>query len=504
MSSTTRRSGRESGQVLVIFAGGLVLFLAIAALVFDVGQNLLDRRTEQNVSDAAALAGARYVHGAAYVYHGGCAAAPNGMPAVNAACQLAADSGFVDGAGGKTVRVDLPPVAPSTFSGLPGYVEVTIGSTRPSFFAGILGLVSQKTGALGVATNASDIALPYSLLALDPHGCGTNKINGAPGTIVSTNGTVHVDSDCPTDAVLLSGNGVLTAPECDVVGMIQTSGGAVNNCTTAPAGVLVSGDPLRNLPPPAKPGMPNAVQALDSTGAVCAVPGTGTCGPIPTACPGGSSPATETNPATCAFNTGSAMAGRSYRIFPGYYPGGILTDRATVYMDPGIYWIGGGGVTVKNNGTSNNGQLISKAPGDNTGLTPTGGVLIYDSIDPYPASGCAGAGCFGPIILNGGAGAELGLRPIQTTIYQGMLIFVDRAVPTGTVTVDLNGAGSILDVAGTIYTATGTVKFNGSSTDVIGTQVICYNFQVNGSGASFTMDYNPDNLLHVRGVGLVE
>ena len=183
MSSTTdaplsaSRAGAR-GQILVIFAVAFIVVLAIAALVFDVGQNLLDRRTEQNVSDAAALAGARYVHTATSVYHGGCAAAPAGMPAVNAACQLASDSGYVDGQGGRTVRVDVPPIAPSTFSGLPGYVEVQIGNTRPSFFQGILGVVTQKTAAAGVATNQSDIALPYSLLALDPHGCGTNKING--------------------------------------------------------------------------------------------------------------------------------------------------------------------------------------------------------------------------------------------------------------------------------------------------------------------------------------
>lgn len=491
MSSTTSPQNRESGQVLVLFAGGLILFLSIAALVFDVGQNLLDRRTEQNVADAAALAGARYVRGAAYVYHGGCASTPGGMPAVDKACDLAAASGYVDGVAGRTVRVDLPPIAPSTFSGLPGYVQVTIGSTRPSFFAGVLGSTIQKTAATGVATNESDIALPYSLLALDPHGCGTNKITGAPGTIVSTNGTVHVDSDCPTSAVQLSGNGVLTAPECDVVGQIQTSGGAVNNCATAPTGILVSGDPLRNLPPPPKPGLPVSVQALDG-------------GPIPSGCPGGSSPASEASPTTCSFNGGSAMAGKAYRIFPGYYPGGILTDRAKIYLDPGIYWIGGGGVTVKNNGSSNNGQMISKAVSDNTGLNPTGGVLIYNSIDPVPTTGCVGVGCFGPITLNGGAGAMLGLRPMESGPYKGMVIFVDRSIAPGTAALDLNGAGSILDITGTIYAASGGVKFNGSATDVLGTQVICYNFQVNGSGASFTMDYNPDNLFHVTGVGLVQ
>lgn len=494
MSSTTdaplsaSRAGAR-GQILVIFAVAFIVVLAIAALVFDVGQNLLDRRTEQNVSDAAALAGARYVHTATYVYHGGCAAAPAGMPAVNAACQLASDSGYVDGQGGRTVRVDVPPIAPSTFSGLPGYVEVQIGNTRPSFFQGILGVVTQKTAAAGVATNQSDIALPYSLLALDPHGCGTNKINGSPGTIVTTDGTVHVDSDCTSDALLLSGNGVLTSPECDVVGQIQTSGGAQNHCTAAPTGVLVSGDPLRNLPAPPKPGLPAAVQPLDG-------------GPIPNNCPGGSSPATEAAPNTCAFTTGP-VSGKTYRIFPGYYPGGISTSKATVYMDPGIYWIGGGGVSIQSTGL-----LISKATGDNTCTTtpcnPTGGVLIYDSIDPVPAAGCTGAGCFQQIILNGSATATLALRPLQSGFYKGMVMWVDRAVPVNTTVITLNGAGSNLDIAGTIYAATGSVQFNGSATDVNAAQVICYNFQVNGSGATFTINYNPGLLFHVTGVGLVQ
>jgi hypothetical protein len=34
--------------------------------------------------------------------------------------------------------------------------------------------------------------------------------------------------------------------------------------------------------------------------------------------------------------------------------------------------------------------------------------------------------------------------------------------------------------------------------------VICYDFVVNGSGAAFSIDYDPDNLFHVKGVGLVE
>ena len=58
MSSTTSRP-QERGQVLVLFAGGLVALLIVAALAFDVGMMLVERRDEQNAADAAALAGAR-------------------------------------------------------------------------------------------------------------------------------------------------------------------------------------------------------------------------------------------------------------------------------------------------------------------------------------------------------------------------------------------------------------------------------------------------------------
>jgi hypothetical protein len=478
LSSTTERTGLR-GQILVIFAGGLILLLLMAALVFDVGQNLLDRRTEQNVADAAALAGARFLP-AAYTYHGGCASAPSSMPAVTTACDVASTSGYTDGAGSKTVRVDIPPVAPSVRAGLPGHVEVTIGSTRPSFFQGVVGVTVQRTGAMGVATNGTDIPLPYSLLALDPHGCGTNKITGSPGTAVTTDGTVHIDSDCAgtPGALQLSGNGVLNAPECDVVGLLNTTGGATNACASAPSGVLVYGDPLRNLPAPPKPGLPAAVQLLDG-------------GSIPNGCPGSTSPATEASPATCSF----AVRDKRFRIFPGLYPGGLSITRSTVFMDPGVYWIGGGGIDIRSTG-GGLGQLISKAAGDNSGTNPTGGVLIYNSKLPNSA--------YGTIHMNGGDGSALSLRPIQSGVYKNMVMFVDRTAATGNGDIDLNGAGATLNISGTIYAATGNVKLNGSDSNAIGTQLICYNFVLNGSGSAFTLDYSPDDLFHLKGVGLVE
>lgn len=50
---------RQQGQVIALFAIGLVSFLAMVAVVIDGGTLYLQRRTAQNAADAAALAGAR-------------------------------------------------------------------------------------------------------------------------------------------------------------------------------------------------------------------------------------------------------------------------------------------------------------------------------------------------------------------------------------------------------------------------------------------------------------
>jgi hypothetical protein len=96
-------------------------------------------------------------------------------------------------------------------------------------------------------------------------------------------------------------------------------------------------------------------------------------------------------------------------------------------------------------------------------------------------------------------------QPIETGLYKGMVIFVDRAkAGGGGFDIDLNGENSVLNVTGTIYAPSASMRFNGSESDVLSAQVICYDFQVNGSGAAFTINYAPDDLFHVRGVGLVE
>ena len=275
-----RRDSRQGGQILVIFTGGLIAFLAIAALVFDVGQNLLDWRAQRDAADAAALAGSRYIADAA------CEASPsivNCPAAYQAAMHVARLNGYGDLDGNGTndrgrVDVHIPPQPgrDPLYAGQPGFLEVNIHTDRPSFFAAVLGMVRQNVDAMAIAGNSNSVAPPYSMLALntdcDPNPSG--QVNGNGGLAVS--GPIVVNSNCE-GALQVGGNGSISAPECSVVGTTQVSGSnAVLNCDIVPT--EGTGDPLANIGPGAMPGTPAAVQILSWTGG-----GTAT---IPAGCPG--------------------------------------------------------------------------------------------------------------------------------------------------------------------------------------------------------------------------
>ena len=287
--------------------------------------------------------------------------------------------------------------------------------------------------------------------------------------------------------MLLSGQGVLTAPECDVVGAVQVSGGATDDCTTTPSGVTVFGDPLRELPPPPLPGAPAAAVRIS-----------GGNKPIPSGCPGSSAPATAASPAACAF-TGS-YNGYVFRLYPGFYPGGLSFQAGTFYLEPGIYWLGGGGYTQNGSGAT----VISVASG---GTSLGGGVLFYLSQDPNPTIQAAcvttpsGPGCFGGWSMNGTA-ANLQLIGIQSGPYQNMVLFVDRNYPNASVT--LNGASTNFSITGTVYAPTALIKVNGSGATSFSAQIITYDLQVNGSGGALNVPYSSGSFFHLKGIGLVQ
>lgn len=509
MSSTTDRT-TERGQVLVLFAGGLVLMFLIAALAFDVGMTLLERRDQQNAADAAALAGARYVNGSAN-YSGTCAGG-GGNAAVVAACEIALANEFDNAAADQNVYVNIPAQA-GPYKGFPGFVEVRIESTKQAIFAGVLGKTTWAVGARAVAANQQGITYSFGMLALSPDQCkailisGTGTVNAASN--VQSNSTGAGCGDGSNIGLSRTGGGVLnvTAPDavCRSVGEIQDQGSGTMTCTPAEYSFALP-DPLRDLPAPAQPGLAPAMKEVDLSGTVIDAPSE-----VPDYCPGatGSKAPSESTPNLCRIGQGgSAQAGRRWILGPGLYPGGLeLTNDVTAYLLPGIYWIGGGGFKSAGDASviSVNSETDRAKAVCTLGATPPcvggGGILLYNSKLPF-AGGAAG-----PIDIGGG-GATLSLQPYDypfgtTTI--DLVIFQDRTVSLTGDDVTLNGStAQAAELRGIVYVPAGDVKVNGSDSVFSMDQIIAYTFKINGSGGTVNVLRETGVDADISAVGLVD
>ena len=466
MSSTTSTASgprRDRGQVLVIFAVGVTTLLILAALAFDAGMMLLERRDEQNAADAAALAGARFVLTSA-------------GDAEAAARQLAQANGFDDADPNETVNVFIPPIH-GEYAGFPGFIEVQIQAVRPSVFGGILGRNSWPVGASAVATNKQNLTFPFSMLALNATACKAINVSGTGN--VEAYGNIQSNSDgtaCAGEPISFSRTGGSTInvyaddATCRAVGKIKDQGTGAMTCDKS-QGSFALPDPLRNLDAPAKPALPQAMVYA----------GTGTAPAIPSNCPGGSSAATEASPKLCklADTPTKTYENLPWILYPGLYPGGLeITAGTTAYLMPGVYWIGGGGLRVAGDASIFTIATEADAKPAVADATWGGGVLIYNSKLANSASG--------PIVLDG-SGATMKLQALNLPtdnpnhIYNDMVIFQDRAV---TATVTLNGGDSATEVEGLIYVPTGQVKLNGGDSTLTVDQIIADTYLIDGSGGT--------------------
>ena len=216
----TLRRRSQRGQVLVIFTGGLVLLLAIASLVIDLGFVWMIRRQEQNAADPGALAAARYIR------YG--SPAPNPQQMSKAACFYAQQNGFftlasdfaanangsfpatscvpANDTAGSQLEVFHPPRTVGTgWAGDDCCVEVRISRPHKSFFAGVIGMPTIGVASSAIGAFNSGNANSSSMIALNPDDCSTIQINGnadieirpvVPGTL---GGYIQVNSTCGAD-----------------------------------------------------------------------------------------------------------------------------------------------------------------------------------------------------------------------------------------------------------------------------------------------------------------
>jgi hypothetical protein len=480
MHSALHQPRSDRGQVLVIFAGGLIALLAIAALVIDLGFVFVGRREEQNIADPAAIAAARFIRATGGTY--------NDM--VNAACLVAHQNGLFGGTSsiapctaandprGTSMVVNYPPsAAAGTFQGRPGFVEVVVSRNQGTFLAGVVGIRSIQITSSAVAAFNNGDSNSSSLIALDPtgacatghiHGTGTINIHRLPG--VTSGGYVQVNSSCsngPPNTTCSSGSGALkvdsnasnfTAPTTYVVGSCQATSGFINGGLVE--GAPVTGDPLSELPPPDLADYP-----------------AGRCSPTgPALTPGASG---------CRFSGSGTVS-----LQPGvYYGGWDIRNNVDLQLAPGLYIMAGGGVSL------NAGGSITSVQG--AGGTPAP-VMFFNTDDPSTHSGQGN--------LDFSATSTLSLRPIASGPYRNILIWNDGHGSNPSASITLGGQ-TVLNIAGTIYNPKGLVTVEGGSgvgspTNSAAIQVIAWQWDIGGNG-TLDMPYDPAGLYQLDEKGLV-
>jgi hypothetical protein len=473
----------------VIFTGGLVALLIIAALVIDLGFTFMIRRAEQNAADPGAIAAARHIRASG-------TADPVAMR--QAACFYARQNGFFPAAtsndgcipandpDGAALTVNYPPSAQAgTFAGSDGAVEVIISRAHKAFFANVIGLPSIQVTSSAVAAFDDGPSNLSSLIALDPSAtCSTGKTHGTgdiniypidPGT---DGGYVHINSSCsPTgtddDACETSGQGgmnidgagTVTAPHTYVVGTCKASG-TLMPANSLTEGAVVIGDPLLELAPPSF-GMPNP-------GAECGVGS------------GDFTTPTGSGAGGCKFNGSGTVT-----LAPGvYYGGWDVSSHIDLILQPGVYVIAGGGIKLTGEGSISSVQGMSGVPAP---------VMFYNTDNPATGTGQDS------ITLN--SSGDLLLRGIDSGPFKGILLWNDGEGSNPDATVSLGGQTN-LNISGTIYSPKGLVKLEGGggiagATNVASVQIIAWQFDVGGN-FDLDMPYDPSQLYQFLVKGLVK
>jgi hypothetical protein len=241
---------------------------------------------------------------------------------------------------------------------------------------------------VGGQTAATSFILTVSpsIFVLDPAASGALSLTGTVALHVG--GAVVVDSNSPT-AVSASGNAQITASRILVTGGVSATNGAV--LSPAPTtGVLPTPDPLAGLPIPAS-GLP--------------------------------------------FMGSVNLSSGSKTIQPGIYTQITASGKGTLLtLNPGIYVLKGGGLSVSNSASING-----------------SGVLIYNAGSNFPNPG----GTFGAVSLTGSGTFSL-TAPISG-LYTGVLLFQAR---DNTQPLSLT-ANATVGLHGTLYAPAAQLVLNG-------------------------------------------
>jgi hypothetical protein len=534
MRNNAMKRGGQRGQILVVIAFGMIVLIAVAALVVDLGFSWMLRRQEQNAADPAAIAAARWLKDS-----DGKARSP--FPEANQeACFYARQNGFFPAASsndltatgcvpgndprGTALLVQWPPQS-GPYQGAPGKVQVIIKSTHPSFFAQIFGQDWSTVSTGAVAANDSGNSNSSSLVALKPvcSGGSAGTVTGGgtvrifPVNAGDVGGYVHVNSPCGSSrddlcnngtgqaAMDVSGGGTMVAPFAYITGSCVQNGNSSNSnpnglwCDmtfTSSAcldeGALALGDPLAGIPEPNLADFPNGI------------------------CPNGG-PSSPTSTTGCDLSRGPNCppdpADSSVDICtlnPGvYYGGWSVGSKVRLFLKPGMYILAGGGIRLS--GTQASIEAVTSPTVSEARVT------IFSTDGPLCPS--VNAQCQGNITFTAQQAfkakalnaATCGLVSPQACPWKGILLWQDGTVHSTSIsTVTLGGQSSTV-LAGTIYAPLANVTVNGGSATTgctgptsgcLSIQIIAYTWKIDGGGL-VEMPYDPAELYQLDLRGLI-
>jgi Flp pilus assembly protein TadG len=438
---------RRRGNVVVLVAFLVTILVGVAAVAIDGGTIMDDVQKVQAAADASALAAAEQLYKLWQTGNG----FDVGSAAKNAALALAATNGYsndgtdsqitpnafttgVSGQGGGGGNITVIQhgifIPPKTGDHVlqAGYVEVVIQYNQKRNFSSIYGTDRIQVRARAVAEGGWR-AGNAGILLLDPASSGSLTVVGG-GTMNVLGAPLIVDSNA-ADAVTSTGGGHITVSSdqhLDVSGSPGVSGsGTVTG--TIRTNQPPTPDPLAYLPEPSP------------TGAT-------------------------------VYNKVNVAGNRVETVSPGVYNGGIqVSGQGSLIMNPGIYYMVGGGFSFTGSGSlSAIGVMIVNIPSSNS-----------DRIN-----------------ING-SGA-ITLSPMTTGLYRGISLWQQRS---STNEIDVTGNGAT-QVSGTFYAQHGVLNVTGNGgTDVLGSQYISYDMKVNGGG-TFNVNWDPNLVGRTRIIRLVE
>jgi hypothetical protein len=405
---TARRLDRRSGQMVIFVTLSLSVLISLIGLAVDLGFSYFVKVNAQAAADAAAQAAAIYANKNGYVCGSGvtcgttysCASSPTSPPTdpLTAGCLYAKANGFLNTGGQSVSLIANSTASPNGESMSPAlWIQANVSQTVTPLFLYWAGFTSGTSAAhaIGGVTVTPNSSCVYVLDSGNTSGALT--ISGA-GALTASGCAVSVNSS-NAGAITITGGGSarLNASAIKVKGGTSPSPCAAE-CSIAPTtGSAVASDPFGSLPAPSVP------NSCYKTGYSLGNSNTDTIKP-------------STDPSSGVFCGGITVAGSA-----------VLT------MEPGIYYLNGGGFT-----NSHSGKIIGS------------GVTIYLT-GQYGQTNA-------PMQLIGNSVTDLSAPNSGT--YQGVLFYQDRsAAYAGQNTI---GNSATLSSTGTFYFPTTGLTMSGA------------------------------------------